>query len=566
MSESQRLVCKLWSYCDVLRDDGVGVIEYTEQLTYLLFLKMAHERAIRALRPQQVVPERFSWQTLLDAQGDQLEFEYTQMLTGLAREPGVIGTIFRKAQNRIQDPAKLKQLIVDLIDKENWSQSGTDIKGDAYEELLSKGAQDKGSGAGQYFTPRALIRAMVDVVDPTVEDTVVDPACGTGGFLLVAHEHASDGAESMTPVQRDKLQNDLVRGYELVDGTARLAAMNLLLHGMGTAGGDSLIEVRDALIADPGPRWSVVLSNPPFGRKSSLTMVGADGREVREEREIERQDFVATTSIKQLNFVQHIMTILDTNGRAAVVLPDNVLFEGGAGETIRRKLLTDFDLHTMLRLPTGIFYAQGVKANVLFFDKKVARPGQPWTDKLWVYDLRTNMHFTLKQNPLHRQGFARTRTEELLAVADVPFEHEVQLRDKTHELQTLTAQLHLDANSPQAHARAEAARERLAAQGRTPGWSLALNPTPALLKERGEGSAGPVTTRELVTAGVVAPNVAADAPVSPDPARDAVRLAGLSHPRSVREQLADRRHDGDSGRNPAKEAARDRGREEERGR
>jgi len=402
VSDSRRLVDKLWSYCDVLRDDGVGVIEYTEQLTYLLFLKMAHERATRPLRPQQVVPDKFSWQKLLDAQGDQLELEYTRMLTGLAREPGVIGTIFRKAQNRIQDPAKLKQLVVDLIDKENWSQSGTDIKGDAYEELLSKGAQDKGSGAGQYFTPRALIRAMVDVVQPTIEDTVIDPACGTGGFLLVAHEHASEGAESMTPVQRDKLQNDLVRGYELVDGTARLAAMNLLLHGMGTADGGSLIEVRDALITDPGPRWSVVLSNPPFGRKSSLTMVGADGREVREEREIERQDFVATTSNKQLNFVQHIMTILDTNGRAAVVLPDNVLFEGGAGETIRRKLLTDFDLHTMLRLPTGIFYAQGVKANVLFFDKRVARPGQPWTDTLWVYDLRTNKHFTLKQNPLRR--------------------------------------------------------------------------------------------------------------------------------------------------------------------
>jgi len=166
----------------------------------------------------------------------------------------------------------------------------------------------------------------------------------------------------------------------------------------------------------------------------------------------------------------------------------------------------------------------------------------------------------------HRQSFARTRTEELLAVADVPFEHEVAPRDKTHELHTLTAQLHLDANSPQAHARAEAARERLAAQGRTPGWSLALNPTPALLKERGEESTGPAKARELVTAGVVAPNVAADAQVSPDPARDAVRLAGLSHPRSVAEQLADRRHDAVSGRNPAEEAARDRGREEERGR
>ena len=389
MTDSRRLVDKLWSYCDVLRDDGVGVIEYTEQLTYLLFLKMAHERATRRLHAQQIVPEEYSWQKLLDAQGDQLEFEYTRILNGLGRQPGVIGTIFRKAQNRVQDPAKLKRLVVDLIDKENWSGTGTDIKGDAYEDLLSKGASDKGSGAGQYFTPRALIQAIVDVVQPTVDDSVVDPACGTGGFLLVAHEYAERGAESMTPTQRTKLQDDLVRGYELVDGTARLAAMNLLLHGMGTADGDSLIEVRDSLIADPGRRWSVVLSNPPFGKKSSLTMVGADGREAREEREIERQDFVATTSNKQLNFVQHIMTILDTNGRAAVVLPDNVLFEGGAGETIRRKLLTDFDLHTMLRLPTGIFYAQGVKANVLFFDKKVARPGQPWTERLWVYDLRT---------------------------------------------------------------------------------------------------------------------------------------------------------------------------------
>jgi type I restriction enzyme M protein len=327
---------------------------------------------------------------------------YTQILLGLAREPGVIGTIFRKAQNRIQDPAKLRRLIVDLIDKEKWSESGTDIKGDAYEELLSKGASDKGSGAGQYFTPRALIHGIVDVVRPTVADTVVDPACGTGGFLLVAHEYAATSAARMTPTEKDHLRDELVRGYELVDGTARLAAMNLLLHGIGRSKGESLIEVKDSLIADPGQRWSVVLSNPPFGRKSSLTMVGADGREVREDLEIERQDFVSTTSNKQLNFLQHIMTILDTNGRAAVVLPDNVLFEGGAGEVIRRKLLTDFDLHTMVRLPTGIFYAQGMKANVLFFDKKVARPGQPWTEKLWVYDLRTNKHFTLKQNPLRR--------------------------------------------------------------------------------------------------------------------------------------------------------------------
>ena len=401
MSDSRRLVDKLWSYCNVLRDDGVGVIEYTEQLTYLLFLKMAHERAHRRLNPQQIVPSEYSWQKLLDAEGTELEVTYTQILVGLAQQPGTLGTIFRKAQNRIQDPAKLKRLIVDLIDQENWSASGTDLKGDAYEELLSKGASDKGSGAGQYFTPRELIRAIVDVVEPKPTDTVVDPACGTGGFLLVAHEHASRDAASLTPTERDHLRDEFVSGYELVDGTARLAAMNLLLHGIGTPNGDSLINVRDSLIADPGQRWSVVLTNPPFGRKSSLTMVGADGRAVREDRDIERQDFVVTTSNKQLNFLQHIMTVLDINGRAAVVLPDNVLFEGGAGETLRRKLLADFDLHTMIRLPTGIWYAPGVKANVLFFDKKPAAE-QPWTQKLWVYDFRTNMHFTLKQNPLRR--------------------------------------------------------------------------------------------------------------------------------------------------------------------
>ena len=246
-----------------------------------------------------------------------------------------------------------------------------------------------------------LIQAMVDCVQPTPDDTAADPAAGTAGFLLAAHEYAAREAAQLTPKQRDHLRDGFVPGYELVDGTARLAAMNLLLHGIGTANGPSLIEVKDALIADPGRRWSVVLSNPPFGRKSSLTMVGADGREVREDREIERQDFIVTTSNKQLNFVQHIATILDINGRAAVVLPDNVHFEGGAGETLRRRLLRDFDLHTMLRLPTGIFYAQGVKANVLFFDKQPAAE-RPWTEKLWVYDLRTNQHFTLKQNPLRR--------------------------------------------------------------------------------------------------------------------------------------------------------------------
>jgi len=441
MSDARRLVDKLWAYANVLRDDGVGTIDYTEQLTYLLFLKMAHERAIRPLKPERIVPEEYSWQRLLDADGVELEIEYTRILTGLAREPGTLGTIFRKAQNRIQDPAKLKRLIHDLIDAEQWSQTGTDIKGDAYESLLAKGAEDIKSGAGQYFTPRPIIAAMVDCVRPTVHDSVTDPACGTGGFLLAAHEYAARDAEDMTPPERRHLHEGFAHGTELVDGTARLAAMNLLLHGIGEANGDSLIEVKDALIADPGRRWSVVLSNPPFGRKSSLTMVGADGREAREDLEIERQDFVVTTSNKQLNFLQHIATILDINGRAAVVLPDNVLFEGGAGETLRRRMLRDFDLHTMLRLPTGIFYAQGVKANVLFFDKKPAAE-RPWTERLWIYDLRTNQHFTLKQNPLtraHLDGFVaayapdRTRAERVETERFRSFGYdELMARDKAN--------------------------------------------------------------------------------------------------------------------------------------
>jgi type I restriction enzyme M protein len=441
MFEARRLVEKLWSYCHVLRDDGVGTIEYTEQLTYLLFLKMAHERETRKLQPEQIVPEDCSWQVLLDADGDDLEVTYRHILETLGKQPGTLGVIFRKAQNRIQDPAKLKRLIVDLIDKENWSATGTDIKGDAYEELLSKGAEDIKSGAGQYFTPRSLIQAMVDCVQPTIQDSVVDPAAGTAGFLLAAHDFTSKGAEKLTPTQREHLRDTFVHGTELVDGTARLAAMNLLLHGIGTARGESLIDVKDSLIADPGTRYSVVLSNPPFGRKSSLTMVGADGHEAREDREIERHDFVVTTSNKQLNFLQHIATILAINGRAAVVLPDNVLFEGGAGETLRRRLLRDFDLHTMLRLPTGIFYAQGVKANVLFFDKKPAGD-RPWTERLWVYDLRTNQHFTLKQNPLRRKHLdefvecyapAKARSERVVSERFRFFTYdELMARDKAN--------------------------------------------------------------------------------------------------------------------------------------
>jgi type I restriction enzyme M protein len=408
-AQTQRLVRKLINFRNVMRDDGVSTIDYVEQLTFLLFLKMAHERENRALNPERILPDgpvwkNRGWQELVNNDGDDLEIAYRHLLEDLGNQPGTLGLIFRKAQNKIQDPAKLKRLIQDYIDKENWSLQGVDVNGDAYEALLEAGAEDTKTGAGQYFTPRPLIDAMVDCVQPTADDTITDPSVGTGGFLLAAHAYIQKQAETtpLTPEQRTHIQRGGIWGNELVDGTARLAAMNLLLHGIGKHSGPQLITVGDSLAQPPSKRASLVLANPPFGRKSSITIFGDDGKANREEIFYNRQDFWVTTTNKQLNFLQHIASLLEIHGRAAVVVPDNVLFEGGAGETIRRRLLQQFDLHTMLRLPTGIFYAGGVKANVLFFDKKPARPNQPWTEKLWVYDFRTGQRFTLKQSPLTR--------------------------------------------------------------------------------------------------------------------------------------------------------------------
>jgi type I restriction enzyme M protein len=275
-----------------------------------------------------------------------------------------------------------------------------DVKGDAYEGLLEKNAQDTKGGAGQYFTPRPLIQAIVDVVQPKPGETICDPACGTGGFLLAAHDYVVKHNPNLTKAEKRKLKEETLQGVELVQAVARLCAMNLMLHGIGSQENEP-IEVADSLAADPGDRFNIVLTNPPFGKKSSFTVVGQEGEVSKEKETYERDDFWATTSNKQLNFLQHVKTLLQINGRAAIVVPDNVLFEGGAGETVRRKLLHDCDVHTLLRLPTGLFYAQGVKANVLFFDKKPASE-TPWTKKLWIYDLRTNKHFTLKTDPLKR--------------------------------------------------------------------------------------------------------------------------------------------------------------------
>jgi type I restriction enzyme M protein len=403
---SAQIVQKLWSYCNVLRDDGLSYGDYVEQLTFLLFLKMAHERSLPPWNQKSVVPKGLDWPSLLSKDGDALEVHYRHILEQLGRRPGMLGVIFRKAQNKIQDPAKLRRLIADLIDKEVWTSLDTDVKGDAYEGLLEKNAQDTKSGAGQYFTPRALIQAIVEVVDPKPGERICDPAAGTGGFLLAAHDHLARVA-GLSKEQKKALKHGTLVGFELAPSVARLCAMNLLLHGIEPDAKDvddeKKLPVRqgDSLGADPGERFEVCLSNPPFGKKSSVLVVAEDGEETREGLTIQREDFWATTSNKQLNFLQHIKTITKVGGRGAVVVPDNVLFEGGAGETIRRKLLHECDVHTMLRLPTGIFYAQGVKANVLFFDRKVASE-KPWTKKLWFYDLRTNQHFTLKTNTLKR--------------------------------------------------------------------------------------------------------------------------------------------------------------------
>jgi type I restriction enzyme M protein len=400
---SRQLVQKLWSYCNILRDDGLSYGDYVEQLTYLLFLKMADERTKPPRKEESKLPAGYDWPSLTSKSGPELEAHYVALLQRLGTEPGLLGLIFRKSQNRIQDPAKLRRLIVELIDQETWSGVDADIKGDAYEGLLEKNASDTKSGAGQYFTPRALIKAMVDVMQPQPGQTIGDPACGTGGFLLAAHDYIT---EHYHPLDRDQLvflRDRTFRGNEIVDNTARLCAMNLFLHGIGGTDINAAppIEVKDSLLQEPTERLDMVLANPPFGRKSSVTVIGEDGSLSSETDTISRDDFWATTSNKQLNFLQHIRSLLKVGGVAAVVLPDNVLFEGGAGETIRRRLLHECNVHTLLRLPTGIFYAQGVKANVLIFERGAASR-DPDTRELWVYDFRTNQNFTLKNRPLAR--------------------------------------------------------------------------------------------------------------------------------------------------------------------
>jgi len=390
---------KIWSMATVLMDFGVSKSDYLEQITYLLFLKMADEYSKPPHNRDIGIPNDCKWDELKNKSGKELFEKYEYILKTLAEQSGTLQQIYTGARNNVPDPAHLAK-VIEMVDSENWSSMSSDVKGDIYEDLLEKIAADTKSGAGQYFTPRALIDAMVRCVKPKKGRTIADPCCGSGGFLLAAKSYIEkQDSASLNRDDKEFLKFKTFFGWEIVQSTYRLCLMNLFLHNVSDFQGRPPIVRADSLIADPGDRYDYVLTNPPFGTKSKRTFTNEQGEQEREDLVYNRQDFWATTTNKQLNFIQHIRTLLKTNGVAAVVVPDNVLFEVGAGETVRKKLLQTTDLHTILRLPTGIFYAQGVKANVIFFDN---RPGSPQhqTKEVWIYDYRTNIHHTLKKNPL----------------------------------------------------------------------------------------------------------------------------------------------------------------------
>lgn len=405
------LVTKVWNYASILAQAGVSNTDYVSQLTYLLFLKMDDECS-KELGRKSDIPAKYRWDVLRNLAGMELEEQYKETLEILSKETGIIGTIYAKAQNKISNPAHLSRL-VSLIDEETWMMLDIDVKGAIYEGLLQKNAESK-TGAGTYFTPRPLIKAIVEVMRPTPEMTVMDPACGTGGFLLEAFEYMKKQTKDSEKIKA--LKEEKIFGNDITPMVVSLCAMNMYLHGIG--GEKCNVTEGDSLMSAGNIRYDMVLANPPFGKKGGFKVIGEDGKIDVEKEEYNRDDFIASTSNKQINFLQHIMTILNTHGRAAVVVPDNVLFEGGAGEKVRRKLLNEFNLHTILRLPTGIFYAQGVKANVIFFDKHPPLDNGHRTDDIWVYDFRTNTNLTLVTNSLnykHLEDFVKCYNADNLA-------------------------------------------------------------------------------------------------------------------------------------------------------
>lgn len=395
--QTTSIISKVWGMCGPLRDDGVSYGDYLEQLTYLIFLKMSDEYAKPPYKRKTGIPEGYSWSDMNALKGAELENKYKEILEKLSEQGGILSKIFKGATNKISNAAILSRIVA-MIDKEKWVSMSSDVKGEIYEGLLQKNAEDIKSGAGQYFTPRPLIKAMVKCIRPEPMKTIVDPCCGSGGFLLAAQDFIAN-TYTLDREQKEFMKAEAFRGNELVATTFKLCLMNLYLHNIGDIYGNIPVTLGDALLMDSGERYDYVLTNPPFGKKSSITFTNEEGEQEDEDLVYNRQDFWTTSSNKQLNFVQHINTILKATGKAAVVVPDNVLFEGGAGEIVRRKLLETTDLHTILRLPTGIFYKPGVKANVIFFDKRPASPDIQ-TKEVWVYDFRTNVHFTLKKNPM----------------------------------------------------------------------------------------------------------------------------------------------------------------------
>lgn len=372
------LLKKVWDIANVLAAAGVGFTDYITQLTYILFLKMDEEKEELGLKS--TVPEGYKWKNLSGLSGTDLVEKYEEILKELSKDEGLIGTIFTRATNKIDRPVMLAK-VIEMVGEENWYMMEGDFKGAVYESILEKNGQDKKSGAGQYFTPRALIQTIVEVVDPKITETVADPACGTGGFLLAAYDHMKIQSKD---IEKQKfLKNNALFGADNTSLVVTLASMNLYLHDIGV--GKSPIAYQDSLIDTSDKVYDVILANPPFGTRPQGSVEVA----------VNRPEFVKTSD-NQVNFLQHIMSMVRTGGRVGVVLPDSVLTDTGATEKVREKLLRDFNLHTILRLPTGIFYANGVKTNVLFFKK-----GEP-TKEIWVYDYRTGIKHTLATKPMTR--------------------------------------------------------------------------------------------------------------------------------------------------------------------